>query len=126
MRELVVYCSVCAITAGLAVLAIKGSTAWAAVLFLAPFSLGPLLITLILAFFCERAVSLALLLASTCLYSAWFAYVYLDAFYWHVDPQSAIAMVVVGIYSLPVMLPLWSVAYRMRKLPVDSTTFSKS
>lgn len=118
MRTLVGFCSTGAIIADLTALKSQEPLSWEMVMFITPFSLGPLFVTLILTSFCKRTASLALLLISTCLYSAWFTYAYLKAFSGHVDSESAFAMVFVGIYSLPVMLPLWIVAYRMRNLPV--------
>lgn len=82
--------------------------------FFLPFALGPLFVTWCLGWLCGGRTSGYVLLAATGLYAAWFGYVYLSAFHWHLDPQSAIAMLFVGIYSLPVMLPLWIVAFLKR------------
>lgn len=112
-----------AIVGGMAILS-GGSSNLAGVIFMTPFSLGPLFVTLSLAFKAESLLSQRLLLASTVAYSSWFAFAYLDAFVWHLDPQSALVLLFVGIYSLPVMLPLWVIAWWKRKnritLPVTT------
>lgn len=100
--------------AGIGALAAKSADA-SGLAFIVPLALGPMAVTLLLTCFCHRPLSLALLMTSTVLYAAWFFLVYLDVFYWHLDPQSAIALLFVGIYSLPVMLPLWAVAILKRK-----------
>lgn len=102
-----------AIAAGIIALA-KVAASLSGVLFILPFALGPLFVTLCLTFFCKRVLSLALLLVSAVAYTAWFFFVYLDAFHRHLDPQSAIVLLFVGIYSLPVMLPLWVAAWWKR------------
>ncbi|RBP46543.1 hypothetical protein DES53_102934 [Roseimicrobium gellanilyticum] len=79
-------------------------------LFFLPFSLGPLFVSLILAAKSPGRLSQRLLLASSILYAVWFGYIYLEAFHWHVDPQSAVAMVFIGLLSLPVMIPVWIVS----------------
>ena len=84
-------------------------------MFFLPFALGPLLVTWGLGWLCGSRISGRLLLIATSLYSAWFGCIYLSAFRWRPDPQSGIAMLFVGVYSLPVMLPLWIVAFRKRK-----------
>lgn len=114
MKKLVWFSTSAAIIAGIAILW-KQSASLSGVLFITPFSLGPLFVTLILGFFSERKISLLLLMASTAAYAAWFSYIYLDAFYWHLDPQSGLAFLFMGVYSLPVMLPLWVLAFLLRE-----------
>ncbi|RYD26564.1 MAG: hypothetical protein EOP87_22560 [Verrucomicrobiaceae bacterium] len=87
----------------------------AGLMFFLPFALGPLVVTWGLGWLCGSRISGWLLLASTARYSAWFGFIYLSAFHWHIDAQSAIALLFVGIYSLPVMLPLWILAFLKRK-----------
>lgn len=50
------------------------------------------------------------LLAANLLYFAWFLWIYIDVFYINIDPQGPISFVFIGIFSLPVMLPLWIIA----------------
>ena len=56
------------------------------------------------------------------LYGIWFAYVMYDAFYVHVAPQIAIIIIFVGIYALPVLLPLWIVAFVLNVYYVKKST----
>ena len=51
-----------------------------------------------------------ILTTASLLYGGWFAYVVYNAFFVHLDPQSGIAVLLVGIFSLPVMVPLWILA----------------
>ncbi len=114
--KLLVQCfTVIAIITGTALLALK-SNPMIGVLFFIPFALGPLLVTYGLTFICHRKPSLVILLISAAAYLTWFLFVYMNAFYWHPDPQSPIALLFVGVYSLPVMLPLWLVAFWKRKI----------
>ncbi len=84
------------------------------VLFFAPFVLGPLVVSALAAYWISSRTSQLILLMSALLYSAWFVLAYLELFYWHLDPQNGIAFLLVGIYSLPVMIPLWIAAYIYR------------
>jgi hypothetical protein len=113
MKPFVTLITLTAILAGLAALSDESSTI-GGVLFMALFSISPLLITLLLSFKAGSRLSQRLLLASTLVFSAWFALIYLDAFYWNIDPQSAIVLLTVGILSLPVMIPLWVIAWWKR------------
>lgn len=82
-------------------------------LFFAPFSLGPLFISTGLALtWWHRPRAQSVLAVGTAAYALFFAYCFLSAFHWHPDPQSPTVMVFVGIYSLPVMLIFWLVAWR--------------
>ncbi len=113
MKSFVKLITLAAILAGLAALHHQASS-MGGVLFMAPFSLSPLLVTLLLSFKAVSPLSRRLLLASTLVYSAWFSLIYLDAFYWNIDPQSSIALLFVGVLSLPVMIPLWTIAWWKR------------
>jgi hypothetical protein len=84
------------------------------VLFLAPFSLGPLLVSIAFALICRTRPSQVTLSIGSILYGVWFGYVYLSAFHWHPDAQSAIALLFIGFYSLPLMVPIWAVSYVFR------------
>lgn len=83
-------------------------------LFFIPFSLGPLLVSIALTFYVWSRLSLIILAGGSVLYGVWFGYVYMSAFHWHIDPQSAIALLFVGIYSLPAMIPVWLIAWVFR------------
>jgi membrane-bound acyltransferase YfiQ involved in biofilm formation len=85
------------------------------VLFCAPFCLGPHAVTHGLCFMLRSQKAAVLLAVGMLAYAGWFLYVYLDAFYWNVDAQSAIALVFVGLLSLPVMIPVWLAAFALEQ-----------
>ncbi|MFP4579833.1 MAG: hypothetical protein ACLFQ6_03810 [Candidatus Sumerlaeia bacterium] len=106
------YCHVVAVIIGftsLAALAIKSSPVWG-FLFFVPFSLFPHFITHLLIANFRSSAALAVLTITDILFFAWFAYVYAIIFYVDIDPQGAIGLIFLGIYSMPVVLPLWIVA----------------
>jgi hypothetical protein len=78
-----------------------------AVMFMAPFSLGPLVVSLVLALFALRKACQITLILGSVLYAAWFNYLYVGAFHQHPSPQSGIILLFIGFYSLPVMIPVW-------------------
>ena len=82
----------------------------AGALFFVPFSLGPQIVSLVLLLLLPHPSSQRLLLAGALLYAGWFVLVFLDIFYWHMDPQGPIVLVFVGFYALPVLIPIWIVA----------------
>ena len=87
---------------------------FAALLF-APFSFWPLAVSIELALKWAKLQPVQVVLAAgSGLYALWFALVYLDVFYWHPDAQGPIAFVFMGIFYLPVMLPVWIVAWRVK------------
>ena len=94
---------------GIAALMSKAEPASGA-LFFVPFALGPLAVSLLLAAMLPRRPSQVALIIGSVAYAAWFGFVFLDVFHWHADPQSAIALVFIGAYSLPVMIPIWIVS----------------
>ena len=64
-------------------------------------------------FFANRStspISQIILAGTSLLYGVWFAYLYYDAFYVNLDPQSGIIVFLAGIVALPVLLPLWTTA----------------
>ncbi|MCY2975846.1 MAG: hypothetical protein NTW52_14420 [Planctomycetota bacterium] len=75
-----------------------------------PFVLGPLLINLSQTSYWLSKGSQAVLMTATIAYAIWFAYVYSVAIIWGTDAQSPIALLFIGAFSLPVMVPLWIVA----------------
>ena len=75
---------------------------------LVPMALGPLFVSLGLALMLRgKAGSQIVLSIGAILYALWFSYAYIDIFYWHLDAQSAIGLLVVGAYALPVMAVVW-------------------
>ena len=93
------------------VLLLMESSSIAGVFIFAPISLWPLMVSIIVAFRLSSMSSQIVLSVGSVLYAIWFGFVYMSAFHWHPDAQSAIALVFVGIYSLPVMIPVWSIAF---------------
>jgi hypothetical protein len=83
-------------------------------LFFIPFAFGPLFLSLFLAFISPSSWCQIILTIGSILYAGWFFTVFLDAFYWHPDAQSPIALLFIGIYSLPVMIPIWIVSLVIR------------
>ncbi len=79
-------------------------------LFFVPFSFGPLVVSLGLAFALRSIRAQVLLTISSVLYGAWFAYICAQAFFVNPDPQSPIAFLFVGIYALPVLVIFWIAA----------------
>ncbi|KGI77089.1 hypothetical protein [Oleiagrimonas soli] len=113
MRRAALTVTALAFLAGTGLICIQAKPAMAG-LFFVPFALGPLCITLFLAILFTDRRAERVLLMSTALYAAWFGYVYVDIFHWHADPQSAIGLLFVGVYALPVLLVFWIVAGRMQ------------
>lgn len=92
------------------VLLLKESSSIGGVFFFLPFSLGPLFVSAILSLYSGSRSSRVISTLGSVLYGIWFGYIYMSAFHWYSDPQSTIALVFVGIYSLPVMIPVWLIA----------------
>jgi hypothetical protein len=77
-------------------------------LFFFPFTMFPFVVAGILAWRWRTTAGLALLLAASLGYLAWFAFVFVDVTQVHPDPQGAIAFLFVGIYALPALALLWA------------------
>ena len=86
----------------------------AGALFFIPFALGPLFISLAISLYSPYRSCQIILGVSSVVYGVWFSFVFLSAFYWHIDAQSAITLLFIGIYSLPVMIPCWIVSLVLR------------
>ena len=83
-----------------------------------PFSLFyafPLIVSIMLSVYTRNSFSQIILLMASLLYGIWFAYAVYDAFYVNTDPQSGLVLIFVGIYALPVLLPLWITAYVLNR-----------
>ena len=104
----------CLILAVGCIVLLSESSSIGGALFFIPFSFGPLLVSIALTFYVWSRFSLLVLAVGSSLYGVWFGYVYMSAFHWHIDPQSAIALLFVGIYSLPVMIPVWLIVWAFR------------
>lgn len=101
--------SLVGVVAGLLVLIAKEVSPVGALFFL-PFSFGPLLVTAAIGAFCRGRTPQVILTVAAGAYMAWFAWLYMEIFFWHPDPQSPVALVFVGAYSLPILLPMWIAA----------------
>lgn len=84
-------------------------------LFFVPFALGPLFVSMKIAATSPYRSCQIILAIGTGLYAVWFGFIFLDAFYWNLDPQSAIALLFIGLYSLPVMIPIWLGALALKR-----------
>ncbi len=84
-----------------------GSESIETMIFFLPFTMPPFAITAVLAFRWRTVVGQSVLIVGAVAYAAWFAYAYLSATKWHVDPQSGLVFVWVGIYAAPVLGLLW-------------------
>ena len=72
------------------------------VLFMAPFTFGPLFVSLVLALFARRIACQIVLIISSVIYVAG-VYDILSSR----DAQAGIALLFIGFMSLPVMIPVW-------------------
>lgn len=110
--------TVAVVTVGSLMLCSK-ATPFSAGLFFVPFAFGPLIVTLGLSLVLRSPHAQQLLTISSVAYAVWFAYVYLQAFYINLDPQSSLAFLFVGFYALPLIAAFWVAAgvmhWRTRK-----------
>lgn len=83
---------------------------WYGAFFIAAFSLFPHAVTHAMLWMQQSTPARLVLVIGMCLFGAWFLYIYADVFYWNLDPQSPVALVFIGFFSLPVMIPLWILA----------------
>jgi cation transporter-like permease len=79
------------------------------VLFLS-FAGFPLIVSIGLSVWVKNSISQIIMAAASLLYGGWFAYAVYDAFYVNLDPQSPLIIIFVGIYALPILLLLWTIA----------------
>ena len=86
-----------------------------AMLFMLPFYGFPPIVSIVLSARSKCPISQVIPAGTSLLYGIWFAIVVYDSFYVHLDAQSGLVMIFVGIYFLPVLLPLWIVAHVMEK-----------
>ncbi len=114
MRKVATKTTWIVLIAGFCLLGWQSSTILGAFFFV-PFALGPLILQLWFARIWPSRVSDRILAVAAIAYAAWFGYVYWDAFHAHLDPQSSIAMVFVGIWALPGMCVFWLCAFFFRK-----------
>jgi hypothetical protein len=70
----------------------------------------PLFISMLLSQKTKSSIPQIILLASSFLYMVWFVWVVYDLFTHPDGVGFAVAFVCVGMYSLPIMLPLWFIS----------------
>ncbi len=81
-----------------------------ALMFFLPFYGFPPVVSILLSAMMKKVASQIILSIASILYGAWFAYAVYGSFYLHPDPQGGLIIIFVGIYFLPVLLPLWVIA----------------
>ena len=88
----------------------SNSRSFSGTLFMVPFALGPLFLSLLLALVMPNKASQITLIIGSVLYGGFFIYFYDRLFYGSPSPQSGIGLLFIGFYSLRVMIPIWCVA----------------
>ena len=88
----------------------SNSRDFGATLVMTPFALWPLVVSLLLTLFARtKAAQITLVVGST-LYGGFFIFLYIQLYHVSPSPQSGIALLFIGFYSLPVMLVVWVVS----------------
>ena len=103
---------------GMVALCTKSEPFYGGLLFL-PFAFGPQILTHIGILFARSRGAQTTLFIALVAYFAWFSFIFVEVFYLNPDPQGAVALLFVGVYSTPVMLVLWVIAalfeHRLKK-----------
>ena len=83
-----------------------------------PFALGPLFISLFMAAISPYRSCQLILTVGSFLYAIWFILIFLNVFFLNPNPESSVALVFIGAYSLPVMIPIWllSLAFAYKQM----------
>jgi hypothetical protein len=102
------------VAAGVAL--VRVSEPWYGMMVLIPFILGPHLVSHTMCFFVKSRRAAAILSFGMLAYLAWFFFVYVNAYYIELDAQSSIALLFVGLVSLPVMIPVWLISAGMERV----------
>lgn len=95
--------------AGTVALCAKAEPFYAGIFFL-PFALGPQILTHVGILFARTRGAQITLFIALVVFFAWFVFVYMNVFYLDPDPQGAVGLLFVGVYSTPIMLVLWVIA----------------
>ena len=82
----------------------------------------PPIVSIVLSTKLKNPFSHILLVITSFLYGVWFAYLMYDAFYLNRDALSGVVLFCVGIFALPVLLPLWILAIIVEVLFKKSTS----
>lgn len=103
---------------GIVALCAKADPFYAGFFFL-PFAFGPQILTHVGILFARTRGAQTTLFIALVVYFAWFSFIFVEVFYINPDPQGAVALLFVGVYSTPVMLPFWIIAavfeHRLKK-----------
>ena len=86
-----------------------------AALFFFPFTMTPLVINAVAVCRVKTFAARGILLFSTAAYSGWGTWLYIDVFYIHIDPQSSIALLFMGIFASPVLILLWLLTFGLER-----------
>ena len=95
----------------------SNSRSFSGTLFMVPFALGPLVLSLLLALVMPNKASQITLIIGSVLYAGFFIYLYGGLFHRSPSPQSGIGLLFIGFHSLHVMIPIWCVADFLRLWP---------
>ena len=95
----------------------SNSRSFSGTLFMVPFTLGPLVLSLLLALVMPNKASQITLIIGSVLYAGFFIYLYGGLFHRSPSPQSGIGLLFIGFHSLHVMIPIWCVADFLRLWP---------
>ena len=88
----------------------SNSRSFSGTLFMVPFALGPLFLSLLLALVMPNKASQITLIIGSVFYGGFFIHLYGGLFHRSPSPQSGIGLLFIGFYSLRVMIPIWCVA----------------
>jgi len=83
--------------------------------FFAISSLFPLFFSLMIVYKSEQIINIRIQLTGIILYFIWFSFVFLSVFNWNPDPQGPIALLFVGLFSLPIMTIFWTMSLILNK-----------
>ncbi|MEE9404441.1 MAG: hypothetical protein V3V20_06080 [Algisphaera sp.] len=99
------------------------------VVFFTPFVCGPLVCIGILAFRWQCRSARVVLILGAFIYICWMSLIYADLV-WHVlspsDAQKALALLFVGFYALPVLLPVYFIGRKFEKSLATSVLDAKN
>ena len=95
----------------------SNSRSFSGTLMVVPTALGPLVLSLYASLRTNNKASQITLVIGSVLYGGFFIYLYGGLFYRSPSPQSGIVLLFMGFYSLPVMIPIWSIAAFLSRKP---------
>ena len=95
----------------------SNSRSFSGTIFMVPFALGPLILSLCLSLLTNNKASQITLIIGSVLYGGFFIHFYGGLFYRSPSPQSGIGLLFIGFYSLRVMVPIWCIAAFLSRDP---------